>query len=81
MPPVAYPLIGFITGMIGGWIWQNIKPGIIAAFVIALLAGSILTGTDRTDRFDYLGVGLGVFLATLTSFFGSIAGTRLKDHF
>ena len=81
MSPFTYPLIGFIAGMFGGWFWQNIKPGIIAAFVIALLAGSISTASDRTEGLDYLSVGLSVVLAMLMSFTGSVAGTRIRDYF
>ncbi len=34
-----YPLIGLVCGLVGGWIWENVIPGGIAAIAIALLAG------------------------------------------
>jgi len=79
MPPFAYPLIGFVAGMIGGWFWQNIKPGLIAAFLITLSAGSISIALNGADGLDYFIVSLSVFVAMLTSFFGSVAGVRIKD--
>lgn len=81
MGEAIYPWIGFLAGLVGGWFWQNLKPGIIAAIVIALLVGAFTKFSDGIDTLDYMIVGLGVILAALTSFFGTIAGTRLKDHF
>ena len=78
IPPAIYPLIGLLTGMIGGWFWQNLKPGMIGAVLIASLAG-IAGGLD--DRIGITGLGLGITLAALMSFFGTVAGSRLRGHF
>ncbi len=81
MGPAIYPWIGLLAGLFGGWLWQNLRPGIIAAIVIALLVGALTKFSDGVDALDFLIVGLGVTLAALMSFFGSVAGTRLRDYF
>lgn len=81
MNPAIYPLIGFLTGMLGGWIWQNLWPGAILAIVLSLLAGVFSLDLRTIGVVDYIGVGLGATLAGLMSFFGSVAGTLLKNYF
>ncbi|MBX7513526.1 hypothetical protein K3179_03085 [Qipengyuania sp. GH38] len=81
MSPEIYPLIGLVCGLVGGWIWENVIPGGIAAIAIALLAGLIATAPSSFDGLGLLMVVLGTILAGLMSFFGTVTGTRLKEYF
>ena len=81
MSPEIYPLIGLVCGLLGGWIWENVIPGGIAAVAIALLAGLIAAAPSSFDGLSLLIVILGTILAGLMSFFGTVTGSRLKEYF
>ena len=71
---VIYPLIGIAAGLVGGVLWRNVFAGGVLALVFsaiwALLAGG---------HAGWFGIALGVILAVLMSFFGSVGGVMLRE--
>jgi uncharacterized protein YacL len=76
----AYSLIGLAAGLIGGWIRSTVLPGALAAVAVALIIGIVALNKSALHAADYVQLAIGIILATIMSFLGSMASMRIREH-
>ncbi|MFN3990819.1 MAG: hypothetical protein ACK4IS_11225 [Erythrobacter sp.] len=80
MDALAYPLIGLAAGLTGGWFKSSLLPGALGAVSVAAIIGIVELNQSALHAADYVQLAMGVTLATLISFVGSIASIRIRRH-